>query len=96
MLMPGTQIPTPHGTLPAMADTVTLLTVPLSQGPAIQNYIKQTVKEWNLDRDLYLDTRVVAAQWQEAAGEWKITVENEGKQREEYCDILISGQGVLV
>nr|BAK01240.1 predicted protein [Hordeum vulgare subsp. vulgare] len=67
-----------------------------ASGPAIQNYIKQTVKEWNLDRDLYLNTRVIAAQWQEAAGEWKVTVENEGKQRDEYCDILISGQGVLV
>jgi cation diffusion facilitator CzcD-associated flavoprotein CzcO len=94
--MPGTQIPSPGRPLLAMAETVPLLTPQFSQGPAIQNYIKQTVKEWNLDRDIYLDTRVVAAQWQEAAGEWKVTVENEGKQREEYCDILISGQGVLV
>lgn len=75
----------------AFADSTTL-----SQGPAIQNYIKQTVKDWNLDRDLYLDTRVVGAQWQEATGEWKVTVENQGKQRDEYCEILISGQGVLV
>jgi cation diffusion facilitator CzcD-associated flavoprotein CzcO len=75
---------------------MTLLTLRISQGPAIQNYIKQTVKEWNLDRDLYLDTRVVGAQWQETAGEWKVTVENEGQTRDEYCDILISGQGVLV
>lgn len=94
--MPRTQTHTPYRGQLAMAEAVTLLTPQISQGPAIQNYIKQTVKEWNLDRDLYLDTRVVAAQWQEAAGEWKITVENEGKQREEFCDILISGQGVLV
>ncbi|KAK5049533.1 hypothetical protein LTR84_004462 [Exophiala bonariae] len=67
-----------------------------ASGPAIQTYIKQTVKDWNLDRDLYLDTRVVGAQWQETAGEWKVTVENEGQTRDEYCDILISGQGVLV
>ena len=58
--------------------------------------MKRTVKEWNLDRDIYLNTKVIAAEWQEASGEWKVTVENEGKKRVEHCDILISGQGVLV
>ena len=54
------------------------------------------MKKWNLDRDLELNTRVKSAHWQEATGQWKVTVEHEGKQRVEFCDILISGQGVLV
>jgi cation diffusion facilitator CzcD-associated flavoprotein CzcO len=67
-----------------------------SSGPEIQEYIKNTVKKWNLDRDLELNTKVVGAVWEEDSGRWKLTVEKDGNQREEYCDILISAQGVLV
>ncbi|PGH10925.1 hypothetical protein AJ79_05170 [Helicocarpus griseus UAMH5409] len=67
-----------------------------SSGPEIQAYIKRTVKKWNLDRDIQLNTKVVGAYWQEAEGRWKLVVEHEGQQRTEYCDILISAQGVLV
>ncbi|KAI8280842.1 putative sterigmatocystin biosynthesis monooxygenase stcW [Colletotrichum sp. SAR11_240] len=67
-----------------------------ASGPEILEYIKSTVRKWNLDRDLQLNTRVIGAQWQEAKGQWKVTVEHEGKQREEHCHVLISAQGVLV
>jgi cation diffusion facilitator CzcD-associated flavoprotein CzcO len=66
-----------------------------SSGPEIEAYIKSTAKKWNLDRDVKLNTKVVGAEWNEAKGEWKVIVELDGAQREEYCDILISGQGVL-
>lgn len=59
--------------------------------------MKRTVKKWNLDRDLQLNTRVVGAEWQEAEGQWKVTVEEGGGQRRiEFCHVLISAQGVLV
>ena len=29
-------------------------------------------------------------------GQWRITVEHGGQRREEYADVLLSGQGVLV
>ncbi|KAI1869803.1 uncharacterized protein JN550_005784 [Neoarthrinium moseri] len=67
-----------------------------ASGADILAYIKRTVKKWNLDRDLKLNTRVVGAHWQEDIGQWKVTVEHEGKQRDEFCHVLISGQGVLV
>ncbi|KAH8682082.1 hypothetical protein BX600DRAFT_485639 [Xylariales sp. PMI_506] len=67
-----------------------------ASGAEILAYIKATVKKWNLDRDLQLNTRVVSADWQEDIGQWKVTVEHAGKQRDEYCHVLISGQGVLV
>ncbi|KXG46721.1 uncharacterized protein PGRI_034670 [Penicillium griseofulvum] len=67
-----------------------------SSGPAIQEYIKSTVKKWNLDRDIQLETQVIGAHWQEDSGKWKITVKHAGVERDEFCDILISGQGNLV
>lgn len=67
-----------------------------ASGADILAYIKATVKKWNLDRDLYLNTRVVGARWLEDQGQWRVTVEHEGKQRDEYCHVLISAQGVLV
>lgn len=67
-----------------------------SSGPEIQAYLKRTVKKWSLDQDIQLNTRVTRAEWVEAQGKWKVTVEKNGASRDEYCDILISGQGVLV
>lgn len=67
-----------------------------AKGSEIHEYFKTTAKKWNLDRDLQLNTKVVSAYWQEDAGQWKLTVECDGQQRVEVCDILISGQGNLV
>ncbi|KAF9874362.1 cyclohexanone 1, 2-monooxygenase [Colletotrichum karsti] len=67
-----------------------------ASGAEILEYIKSTVKKWNLDRDLQLNTKVVGAYWQEDLGQWKVTVEHRGKQRDEFCHVLISAQGVLV
>jgi cation diffusion facilitator CzcD-associated flavoprotein CzcO len=67
-----------------------------ASGPDILAYIKRTVRKWNLDKDLQLNTRVIGAWWNQEAGEWKVTVEHAGVQRDEYCDVLISAQGVLV
>lgn len=61
----------------------------------IQDYLRKTVKKWNLDRDIRLNHRVTEAYWNENLGQWKVTVVNEGNQRTEYADILISGQGIL-
>lgn len=58
--------------------------------------MKSTVKKWNLDRDLQLNTKVVTAQWLGERGQWRVIVEHEGEQRDEYCHVLISAQGVLV
>lgn len=53
------------------------------------------MKKWNLDRDVQLNTKVVGTYWQEQQGLWKVVVEHNGVQREEYAEILISGQGFL-
>lgn len=69
--------------------------------------MKRTVKKWNLDRDLQLNTKVVGAEWQQRLGQWKVTVEDTTttttaspphppRRRIEFCHVLISAQGVLV
>jgi|TARA_R110002003_G_scaffold112_12_gene9637 hypothetical protein len=69
-----------------------------ASGAEILEYFKKTVRKWNLDRDLQLNTKVVGAQWHEAEGMWCVELENTKTQqrREEWCHVLISGQGVLV
>ncbi|KAK7439275.1 hypothetical protein CaCOL14_001674 [Colletotrichum acutatum] len=67
-----------------------------ASGAEILQYMKDTVKKWNLDRDLQLNTKVAGAVWQEELGQWKVTVEHQGEQRDEFCHVLISAQGVLV
>lgn len=67
-----------------------------ASGPEIEDYMRSTAKKWNLYRDIKLNTRVVSATWDDINGRWCVVVENEGMQRDEYCDVLISGQGVLV
>lgn len=67
-----------------------------ASGSDILAYMKHTVKKWNLDRDLQLNTKVIGAQWQEGLGQWKVTVECDAKRRDEYCHVLIGAQGVLV
>jgi cation diffusion facilitator CzcD-associated flavoprotein CzcO len=66
-----------------------------STGPEIHEYMQRIVKKWDLDRDVEFNTRVTGCWWQEQLGKWKIKVEHEGVEREEYADILISGQGFL-
>ena len=46
-----------------------------ASGADILDYMKKTVKKWNLDRDLQLGTKVVDARWLEDEGQWKVTVE---------------------
>jgi hypothetical protein len=57
--------------------------------------MRKTVRKWDLDRDILFNTRVTGAYWQEWSSQWKLTVEHEGIEREEYADILISAQGFL-
>ncbi|KIW96797.1 uncharacterized protein Z519_02188 [Cladophialophora bantiana CBS 173.52] len=66
-----------------------------STGAQIQEYFVRTVRKWNLDRDVQFNTRVVGLYWQEESGLWKVMVEHAGVTREEWADIVVSGQGFL-
>ena len=66
-----------------------------AKGQDIQDYIKTTVKKWNLDRDVRLNHKVLETAWQEDLGQWKVTGLHEGRTFVEYADFLVAGQGVL-
>ncbi|KAK4501478.1 hypothetical protein PRZ48_007287 [Zasmidium cellare] len=66
-----------------------------SSSSEIHDYIKRTTRKWNLDRDIQLNSKVVGARWQPDLGKWRVSVEANGHVRDEYAEILISGQGVL-
>jgi cation diffusion facilitator CzcD-associated flavoprotein CzcO len=69
-----------------------------ASGAEILEYFKKTVRKWNLDRDLKLNTKVVGAKWHKQEGMWCVELENTKslERRTEWCHVLISGQGVLV
>lgn len=57
--------------------------------------MRKTCDKWDLRRNIQFNTRVVANEWIEDDGKWKIIVERNGQQRDEYADILVSAQGFL-
>jgi len=52
-------------------------------------------EKWNLKRDVQFNTKIVALEWQEDEGKWKIGVETNGQRRDEFADVVISAQGFL-
>lgn len=67
-----------------------------SSGAEIQQYILRTARKWNLDRDVKLNHWVKELRWLEDRGQWRVTIGNDGRRWEEYADVVLSGQGVLV
>jgi cation diffusion facilitator CzcD-associated flavoprotein CzcO len=57
--------------------------------------MKKRCDKWDLRRNVQFNTRVVANEWLEEEGKWRITVEKDGQRRDEYADILVSAQGFL-
>ncbi|KAF9886633.1 hypothetical protein FE257_011273 [Aspergillus nanangensis] len=66
-----------------------------ASGQEIHDYMKKTVKKWDLDRDVQLNTEVVGAFWEEDRGQWRLQVRKDGVVHEEYADVLVSAQGFL-
>jgi cation diffusion facilitator CzcD-associated flavoprotein CzcO len=66
-----------------------------SDGDEILEYMERICDKWDLRRDVQFNTRVVAADWQDGEGKWKITVEKDGQKREEFFDVVLSAIGFL-
>jgi cation diffusion facilitator CzcD-associated flavoprotein CzcO len=66
-----------------------------ADGDEILEYMKKICDKWDLRRNILFNTRVVANEWLEEEGKWKITVEKDGQRRDEYADIVVSAQGFL-
>lgn len=66
-----------------------------SDGEEILDYMKGICDRWNLKRDIKFNTRVSGLEWQEEEGQWKVSLKNNGRERDVLADIVISAQGFL-
>ena len=66
-----------------------------ASGSEIWRYIKNTVDQYNLARDMKFKHRVTAANFDESKGQWDLQIEHEKHIFTEHCNILISATGFL-
>lgn len=67
-----------------------------SYAPEIQDYMMRFYKKHNLEPFVVLNTKVVAATWDEMQGKWEVELERkDGSKFKDTCNILINGSGVL-
>lgn len=53
------------------------------------------VKQHNLERFVKLEHEIQKAEWQQAAGKWKITIRGPEGAFDDYADFFINGGGCL-
>jgi cation diffusion facilitator CzcD-associated flavoprotein CzcO len=68
-----------------------------SKGPEILEYFRNLALKYNLHRFVKLSRRVIAAEWDQTAGLWKITIEDlsTGQTFEDNAHFMITASGVL-
>ncbi|RAL01331.1 flavin-containing monooxygenase [Aspergillus ibericus CBS 121593] len=64
-------------------------------GSEIQDYIKNTVRKWNLDDHIEFNSCVVESLWDESIGKWKVKINQNGTIKEDEAEILASASGCL-
>ncbi|KAF7516141.1 hypothetical protein PCG10_002426 [Penicillium crustosum] len=64
-------------------------------GPEIEEYIQQTTRKWNLDKDIQFNSRVTKTVWDDEAGKWKVEVNQGGTIMHDEADILVNASGFL-
>lgn len=64
-------------------------------GEEIQQYLRKITKEYHLDRDVHLNSKVVKAIWDEDSGRWNVKVQQGDCVKSDWCHVLINGSGIL-
>ncbi|MFC7621993.1 flavin-containing monooxygenase [Microlunatus sp. GCM10028923] len=57
----------------------------IADGDAIRRYVEDTAREFGVDREIRFGHRVIAADWDDAAARWTVTVEHGGDRRTLSC-----------
>ncbi len=60
----------------------------LADGASILDYVRDTAREYDVDRHIRYDHRVVEASWDSATARWTVTVEHAGGRVHLTCDLL--------
>jgi len=67
-----------------------------SSSEEIWQYFKDVATKYELEKYVQFKTTVESATWNEDRGQWKVSILGaDGKREDDWCDILISGSGVL-
>ncbi|KAF4343941.1 hypothetical protein FBEOM_2098 [Fusarium beomiforme] len=61
----------------------------------IHDYFLGFAKKYDLEKYVQLGTTVVSATWNADEGKWAVALNQDGKQKMDYCDVLINGSGVV-
>ncbi|KAG5752886.1 hypothetical protein H9Q72_005652 [Fusarium xylarioides] len=61
----------------------------------IYDYFLRFAKKYDLEKYAQLRTTVISATWDEAEGKWAVKLSQDGKERTDYCDVLMNGSGVV-
>ncbi|KAF2467914.1 FAD/NAD(P)-binding domain-containing protein [Lindgomyces ingoldianus] len=61
----------------------------------IQAYMKDVAKAYVCEKFVAYSHTVTSAVWQEQEGKWRLTVESEGHEFIDICDVLINAGGIL-
>jgi monooxygenase len=65
----------------------------IADGPAIKEYLKETVAESGIDQHIRYRHRVVAAEWSDEANRWTVTVERDGQQSQITASFVFACSG---
>ncbi|EXL38935.1 hypothetical protein FOCG_18434 [Fusarium oxysporum f. sp. radicis-lycopersici 26381] len=61
----------------------------------IYDYFLRFAKKYDLEKYAQLRTTVISATWDENEGKWAVKLSQDGKERMDYCDVLMNGSGVV-
>jgi len=57
--------------------------------------MKNIAQRWDLERNIKYSHKVKGAYWQNDRSQWRVVVEHNGVEFEDFADVLISAQGFL-
>src|SRR5215469_3092715 len=65
----------------------------IADGPSILNYVRDTAREFGIDRHIRYNHRVLSISWASDDGYWRVTVQTEDSTRDYTCDFLYGCTG---
>jgi len=65
----------------------------IADGPSILEYVKETAREYGIDRKIRFGHQVVNASWSSDEARWTVTAKHQGKEIELTCSFLFMCSG---
>ncbi len=65
----------------------------IADGPAILDYLQETVDEFGIAPHIQFNQRVTALDWDSPSARWAVSIETDGVTRTLHCAFLIMGTG---